>query len=521
VFYRSSITGNRDITDIAESPRVVAGVRGEAAGWEVDASLLRSSSRVRQQVNGGFPANSLILPILNSGNVNFWGPSDPDVEAAIRATGFTGDAFRISSDLTSLGGKASRELLALSGGMLSVAVGGEFRREDFLFDPNPTIQTGDISGYGGNFLVTDRSRNVAAAFAEVVAPVARGLELGAAVRFDRYQGVGHASAPKLSVRWQPVSEVLLRASVGRGFRAPSLQDLYLPQTTNVTPQGATDPIRCPVTNSRNDCGTQFNVINGGNPDLKPERSRNVTLGLVVAPTNRVSFSMDYFNIDLKETIVNGITATTILGDLDAYGYLVARGPVDPAFPNLPGPITAINQTNLNLGRTKVQGLDFEAKAQQALGDWGRVGLSFSGSYFIQFDVQNLDGSYTGGVDVANAAIGGVVPRWKHNLSGDWSHGPWGVTLTQNFHKGYRDLPSTNDAPGTPVRRVGHYETLDAQLRYTGFKGLKLKFGIRNLRDQAPPYSNAGGSTNFQGGYDVSYTDPRGRLFYAGLSIELP
>jgi hypothetical protein len=42
--------------------------------------------------------------------------------------------------------------------------------------------------------------------------------------------VGQSTTPKFSVRWQPCPELLLRGSIGRGFRAPSLQDLYLPNT---------------------------------------------------------------------------------------------------------------------------------------------------------------------------------------------------------------------------------------------------------------------------------------------------
>ena len=120
---------------------------------------------MREQVNDGYPALSQILPILNSGNVNFWGASTPDIDAALRATNFTGDAFRIKSELGSVQGKATRELMPMAGGPMAVALGAEYRKEKFLFDPSPTIQTGDIAGYGGNFLVTDESRDVEAASA--------------------------------------------------------------------------------------------------------------------------------------------------------------------------------------------------------------------------------------------------------------------------------------------------------------------------------------------------------------------
>jgi iron complex outermembrane receptor protein len=55
------------------------------------------------------------------------------------------------------------------------------------------------------------------------------------------------------------------------------------------------------------------------------------------------------------------------------------------------------------------------------------------------------------------------------------------------------------------------------MRYTGFKSTELRAGVRNLFDRDPPYSNAGGQTSFQTGYDPVYADPRGRFFYAGLT----
>ena len=72
-------------------------------------------------------------------------------------------------------------------------------------------------------------------------------------------------------------------------------------------------------------------------------------------------ALDAFRIDLEDTINNGITPPTILGDLTRYGGLVTRGPVDPALPNLPGPVVSISQTNINLGEVKVAGVDVDIK----------------------------------------------------------------------------------------------------------------------------------------------------------------
>lgn len=513
--YRSAVTGDRDITDISEAPRIAFGVKGTTLGWDVDGGFLHSESRVQELVNNGFPSLSAILPLLNSGNVNPFGANTPDIDAQLRATNFHGEAFRIKSTIDSLQAKASKELVQMSAGALAAAFGVEGRKEKYLFQPDPTIQTGDISGYGGNFLVTDRSRDVKAIFAEVNVPILKSLEAGAAIRHDRYQGVGNSTTPKFTMRWQPTRQVLLRGSVGEGFRAPSLQDLYLPNTTGVTPPGLSDPARCPTTGDGvKDCATQFPTLNGGNPALKPEKSRSATLGLVFEPSANVSVAVDAFKINLKDTIVNGITPAVVLSDLTKYGYLITRGPVDPAFPTLPGPITQINTTNINLGQTKLAGVDFDAKLRIPDLEVGRITVGYSGTYFTKYDTENIDGTFAPNINLVNGATGGIIPRLKTYLSVNLARGPWNFTVAQNWQSGYTDIASTisGDTP-----HVGPYEIYDAQVQYTGVKNLRLTLGMKNIFDRDPPYTNAGGQVSFQGGYDPQYADPRGRFVYVNLT----
>ena len=528
VRYRSAITGNRDLTDISEAPRLALGVKGAAYGWDFDAGVLHSESRVREQVNDGFPSQLQILPLLNSGNVNFFGPNSADVVSQLKATNFVGDAFKIKSSLDSLAAKGSRDLMELPGGPLAIALGTEYRKEKYRFSADPTIQTGDISGYGGNFLDTNKARNVEAVYGEVSVPIVKGLEAGASVRWDHYQGVGNSTTPKFTLRFQPVRGVLLRGSIGKGFRAPSLQDLFLPNTTGVTPPGLTDPIRCPTTgDATKDCSTQFPVLFGGNQALKPERSKSATLGLVFEPNEGVSMAVDYFKINLKDQINNGINAAFILGDLTKYGNLVTRGAVDPAFPALPGPITQIDQTNINIGQIKLSGIEFDTKYRFAAGEFGKVTVSYSGTYFLKYDSQNLDGTFSPNINKVNVATGGVIPRLKTYLSATLARGPWNYTLAYNWQSPYEDLPGTLDDtlladgvtpnPDYKARRVGAYETLDGQVQYSGIKDIKLAVGIKNIFNRPPPYSNAGGQTSFQSGYDPQYGDARGRFVYGTLT----
>ncbi len=525
VRYRSAVTGDRDITDISEAPRLALGVKGAFAGWDFDTGFLHSQSKVREQVNSGFPSQSQILPILNSGIVNPFGPNSATVDAQLRATNFVGDAFKIKSTIDSLQGKVSRELVTLPAGALAVAAGAEYRKEKYLFDANPTIQTGDISGYGGNFLNTDKNRQVGAVFGEVVVPIVKGLEANAAIRWDKYEGVGNSTTPKVSLRWQPTKSFILRGSYGEGFRAPSLQDLYLPQTTGVTVPGLSDPLRCPTTKDGiRDCTTQFPIVNGGNTALKPEKSKNTTVGIVFEPTTNSSLTIDWFKVNLKDNIANGITPTTIiLNNQTAYGSLITRGQVDPAFPTLPGPITSISQTNINIGSVFVSGVDVDARFAFPAEDYGKFVLGLVGTYFNRYDTENPDGTISPGVGEVNGATGGLIPRWKHRLSVDWTLGPWSATLAQNWQSPYNDLLATfienPNANGEPLyqRRVKSYQTWDLNTTFSGFKDFKISVGVRNLFNTDPPYTNAGGQTSFQGGYDPQYGDPRGRFIYGTVT----
>jgi iron complex outermembrane receptor protein len=481
---------------------------------------LYSGSKVKEKVNNGYVLLTQIMPILNSGQINFFGPQTPAGQALLDGTQFRGEVIETRTSLTSVYGKASRDLVDLPGGPLAVALGTEFREETYKLNPIPEILIGDLSGYGGNFFPVDRTRSVKAFFGEVSVPILRGLELNAAARFDDYENVGSKTTPKVGLRWQPARQMLLRASWGKGFRAPSLLDLYAPQTTGVTPPGLSDPLRCPTTNNGNDCNTQFTNLNGGNPGLKPEESTNRTVGFVFEPTNNVSLALDYFRITLEETIVNGIPAATILTGLDRFGFLVLRGPVQPGFPNIPGPITQITQTNLNLGLTKIAGFDVDARWRIPAESWGAFTVGLTGTYFDKFDTQNLDGSFTGNVDQTNVNTGGIIPRWKHYLSVGWSGQAWSASVAQNFQGDYYDLAGTFEdttVAGWGPRKVGRYITYDTQATYRGVKNLEFTFGIRNLLNEDPPYTNAGGQVYFQGGYDPGYADPRGRFYYGRVT----
>ncbi len=517
VRWRGFPNGFRDTLDTNEGSQVVLGLKGTVMDrWDVDASYSYSKGKTDESLNSGFFRVSQLLALLNSGNVNLFGDNTPAVLDQIRATNVTGSVIKDEATNKSFNAKISGEVFNLPAGPLAAAVGVDLRKERLDQFSNPVLGTGDVSGFGGGIIAVQGSRDVKAAYGELNIPILRNLEANVAVRTDDYSDFGRTNNPKASLRWQPTRDVLFRGSYGQGFLAPSLYQLFLPRQPGVSPTGLTDPIRCPVThNTGTDCLTQFGVFFGGNPDLKPETSEQATLGIVWEPNNAFSISADYFKIRLAGGITNGIPLATILGDLSTYGNLVTRGPVDPAFPQLPGPITHIEQGYINLGNTHIEGVDVEAHYKWPTSRWGRVRLDMAGTYYIRYDAQNLDGSFTGFVSNAfGSTVVGVIPRWKHYAQVSLDSGPWTVSVGNTYQSGYVDWQGDFN---NNLRRVSSMSLYDVQGVWRGLKHFTFTLGVKNVLDSNPPATNQ--QNTFQAGYDPSYYDARARFVYGQVRYE--
>lgn len=517
VRYRTYENGLRDLTDTNEHGEIVASLKGSIKDWDVDASGFYSEGKTTEHVNGGFQDYRLLLPLLNSGNVNLFGFNTPDIVQQLRATNFIGDAIVGKSKSYGGSAKTSGEIFKLPAGPVSVAFGMDTRKETLDQTFADPFHDGYITGYGGALKDVSGSRTQWAGFAELNVPIVKTLEGDVQVRYDHYSDFGGTTNPKVSLRWQPTKSLLVRGSYGTGFLAPSLYQLFTPNITGVSVTGLSDPIRCPVTGDTGiDCRTQFPVLFGGNQALKPEESEQMTAGIVFEPIPGGSLSVDYFKINLKNAITNGIAPAVILGDLGKYGYLVQRGAVDPAFPSLPGPISQILQTYLNLGGERIQGLDIDARYRAPEYNWGRLTFEINGTYYLRYDAQNTDGTWTGSVGTTfGTAVTGVIPRWKHYATLTWDRGPWSATLAQTFQGTYTDQSGVF-VTGDP-RTVGAMSLWDLSGTYTGFKNMKLTLGVKNLFDTNPPASNQAGT--FISGFDPSYYDPRARFVYGSINYK--
>jgi iron complex outermembrane recepter protein len=179
-------------------------------------------------------------------------------------------------------------------------------------------------------------------------------------------------------------------------------------------------------------------------------------------------------------------------------------------------ITGIQQTNANLFKTNVSGLDMDLRYAFDLPE-GRVSLLANGTYYYKYAIQNADGSWTTQLDQGIDTVG-FVSRFRYVATAMYDINDFNFSVTQNFQKKYHDGVSSITVEN---REVSAYDTVDAQLNWNGLNHWRFTLGSRNIFDKNPPYTNYGGTVNnFVGGYDLSYGSPVGRFVYASATFYL-
>ncbi|MBQ0961280.1 TonB-dependent receptor [Ideonella sp. 4Y11] len=485
---------------VSTTQRVVAGTNGALAGWDYEWAVNHSTSTVSDRDYQGYLNEQMILDGFADGTLNPFGAQSAAGLAMFEAAQIRGEVRRATGAMTSLDLKVSRPLMSLAGGDLAVAMGGEFRRERQNYHQSQALADdlilGETSqGPGADF---GQARKVAAVFGEVSAPLTKQLELTGAMRYEKYQVSGGALSPKLGLKFVPTSELLLRASVGKGFRAPSMSDLYRPVTqgsaaTLVDPLCLQlDPEATPT-----DCSDIWTTYNYSNPNLKPEKSRQFALGGVFEPSRGVSVSLDYWNVQ-KSDLISTLGVDVILGNLTKYGSLVHRDEDQW--------IDHIDLVKQNRGKQKISGIDLGVSISKIRSAIGELGVSLNGTLTLQSKQQTGDGDpYVS--NLGRFINDGVVQRWRHTLAFDWAQGVFSATLSNNYLSGYQDQVIVGKAD----RRVSAYSLWNLSGAWAFNDALTLRAGVRNLLDTAPPFSQQ--AYFFISGYDPSYTDPRGRFVY--------
>ncbi len=515
VSYRAFDGGGRVHVDDSDQVHFVTGLQGSLKGNDYDLSYVHNSSKVSESTLQGYQSMTALASLLSNNNQfnPFVQYQTPALAAQIYGTNYAGNMITSTLTTDAVEGKISGVLVKLPAGDLNYALGGALRDENMNFQPSSAFQIGDISGYGGQALPLQTSRHSSSIYGELEAPIIKSLEADLSVRRDQYPNATSTN-PKLSLRFQPLKQVLLRASAGSGFREPSLPELYNPQTI-----GTSATFTDPVTGVKN----QFTVLSGGNPNLQPEKSNQSSFGVVLEPINAVSLGIDYFNIKVKNLVTTldpqFIVDQAAAGN-PAYTGLVTRDPLQN--------ITQIVATNLNAGSVETSGVDIDLKWRALKSEsLGAFDVLLNGTYTSKFTETLPDGTVQPSVGATvdangnplNAvAAGGIIFRWRHDLALNWSKGDYELGLTQHFQTGYDDNIPDGDNPSTVPAHVGAFSTWDIQGAYKGVKNLVVRAGIKNMFDRKPPLAVTLGQY-FQAGYDPTYYDPHGMAFYASATYK--
>lgn len=534
VLYRLAGAGRRTQSDETAARHLVFGSEGVLGRWDYNASFTHSINRQKTFFRDGYTSRNATAAVLDSGLINPFATADElsaEAREALRAARILGFWEGGESTLNVLQVRGSRELLPLPGGALALAAGLSYTREKFEKTATELAQGGDDGQFGSDAGIVPYTadRNARGAFAELVAPVTRSLELSGALRWDDYSDFGTATTGKLAARYQPTRSLLLRGSVGTGFKAPTV-----PQA-NATRQlfGVTGgSYSCDATLAAiaaelgSVClpGEQaFNVYAEGNQAIEPERSRQWSLGLRFEPNERWSVGADLWSVHIRNA-VGQISETEIFGDPERYRDL---------FTTYQNPVTsqtllAVLLRNDNLGEETKRGIDIDLRGHIGT-PLGRLSTQLALTRLLEDRYQFERGGASFSSLGRYGPNGEVSFKWQGRVSAALESGSFAHLLVMNFKSGYSDVRYTAEefALFDPVTfepfayqgKVRRHYTFDWQTRWRATPSLMLTGGVLNLLDREPPRSLKifGGGQMI--GYDDRYYDPRGRTFYVNANLQ--
>ncbi|HOX69481.1 MAG TPA: TonB-dependent receptor [Burkholderiaceae bacterium] len=548
VRYQAADVGPRVSNVDSTFVRLVAGAKGNFGSWDFDSAVLHSESKVSNS-RTGYLQRDATFALLNPGGANALVAGKTNAEvAAANNPGYAalpaGTFWRIAenaglnsaalygalsptisndakSKTTQVDLKVSRDLMSLAGGMMGLAMGAEVRRESISLEPTSGTERGNIIGLG--YSAYSGSRTLTAAYAEVLAPVSKQLELSAAVRADHYSDVGNSFTPKLGMKFTPMRELALRATYAEGFRAPSAAENGKGGLAAFST--AADPLRCNLGIQTACSASSVAVITSPNPALKPEKSKSYTLGLVFEPMPGTSASVDFWQIVRKGEINQEATSAAI-----AAGKVSRDPSTATATPGDPGGITAVLANYVNSSQSTVRGVDLDLRQSFGMGSSGKLDFDLKWTHLFKFERQELDGSVVnfagthGNCDVTNC-IG--TPADRANLGVTWTAGPWRVGAVANYRASIsgKDSKESTDCPtlyadGTDAPagcRLASFTTVDLTVRWKASNNLEVFGSIQNLFDRIPPVdAHTYGATSYN---PLDYSGAVGRYYSVGLKYK--
>ncbi len=442
---------------------------------------------------------------------------------------------------------ANGSLFSLPAGDVGIAAGLEYRKEQSQENTDP------MSALGLTFLNAIPSRggeyDVKEAFVETSVPLLadipgiRRLGLDLAGRYSDYSTIGETKTWNVGLDWEILSSLRFRGTLAKAVRAPSIGELFNPQSENFA--AISDPCNTLTTNSNRpstakdpalraaNCaalGIPSNWIDtysatrpgvsGGNPDLKPERSKSVSLGFVWQPEFFEGFGMsvDYWRITLEDAIGSVSAQTNATRCVDSPGGIQNNSfcsMIVRADGNAGTPHSIIGWTALaeNLAKSRRVGVDLEMDYRfDLLG--GKTTLRMVGTRLIQsreWAFQAFPTEFTEYVTYYSD------PRWRGQFNANYELGnfraKWDMVYVDGNLRVTPDSYNSNPGSQSPIRNPSYlYHNMQVGYKLAD-SGVEVYLGLDNVFDKDPPVNYFGTDLG------SSYYDMVGRYMYMGVTYK--
>ncbi|WP_239015849.1 TonB-dependent receptor domain-containing protein [Novacetimonas hansenii] len=400
-------------------------------------------------------------------------------------------------------------------GDANIAVGGEYRDER----ASGYVPTQYQSGWSvGNFLPTFGHYDVKEAYVEGAVPLAKGLSVNAAVRATDYSTSGYVTTWKIGGTWQPIQDILFRATESHDIRAPNIDELYNAGTSQTT------SVLNPVT------GATETVLSRttGNTKLKPEKANTTTIGAVITPryTPGLSISVDWFHTKIKDAIEQFYPQTIIDECYSGYTQFCAAIRPDPTGTR----DLLMSASPFNFAKLETSGIDIDASYRFPL---RRILKNANGYFVIHGQATNylkyVSASGLGYAVDTSGDISSGPPRWIYRFSASYTTSRYSITAVAHgissghYSNSYVTCTTScgaynADYPSINNNHVAGLFYFDLNGTYTlpvqNSAKVQLFLNVTNLANSHPLLVPESGLAA-----DTTYSNLLGRTYRGGVRME--
>jgi len=493
-----------DIGPVRETTRslfssLVVGIGGESGGWTWSADASTQRNRVDDRIDGLIRSDILRLSV----DGERYGFGDPAPSAALLALIAPRAERRGTTKLDELSFDASGAAFALPAGNATVSAGVDARIEAIEQRPGEVLQSGVLLNPAPEYPLSQQ-RTGAAAYLKFDAPLSDRAEASVAWRAETIAGFAAHLAPTLGASWKAGDALLLRASLSKGQRVPTLQELYqtrsdAPAIVTLVPD-AFGPCRTELLALAGQAACRLESTVGGNPALRRETSTTTAWGVVWTPSVAFSLSADAYVSERKDGIGFAPTAY-VLAHPDEFPSATRR--------DAEGDLFGIDRMLVNLARTTTRGIDVEARWDIDARGAGHVEVSMGANYLDALDQRPAPGAH-----VLRSAGYLDTPRLTAVSTAQWKRGNWIVGANLRYVGSYKleQYADSGIACASYLAQAGKcsvppFTLANLNVTYAGVPHWSFMLGVNNLFDHQPRYYDVSA-----GGYSAAFDDVLGRYY---------